>query len=362
MILEVPPLAKQAKTLPLRLDLAIDEYARDLRRREVREKSIYNYRKVLSLALSFWEDHLERPSTLDDFTLKQGEAFLDFLIERGKLHPTGKRSLGVPLAPETLRTYVRALKIFSTWLAAPKQCYTPDNRLALLVMPRRTHTYKLPLDVSEMQALVNACDVSTALGSRDLAILLTFLDGGLRVSELIALRVADVNNESGQIFIVSGKGRKSRMVTVGEDTQRILRRYAFFRDAVAGQTSPADAPFFQTDDGRSFHYDGLRNWLIRLKTRAGVPRAFPHLLRHTSAVRTLEVPGSDLFTLQAKLGHADISTTRRYLNMTSEKLSERQRTFSPIDHLGLNGLMRLAPPEKTDQRLWHHQKSKKGQK
>ena len=86
---------------------------------------------------------------------------------------------------------------------------------------------------------------------------------------------------------------------------------------------------------------------------AGVERAFPHLMRHTSAVHTLEVPGSDLVTLQEKLGHADITTTRRYLHMTNERLSERQRTFSPIDHLQLKGLMRLVPPEKTDGKLFH---------
>ena len=92
---------------------------------------------------------------------------------------------------------------------------------------------------------------------------------------------------------------------------------------------------------------------MRLKKRAGVTRAFPHLLRHTSAIRTLEVPGSDLFTLKEKLGHADIATTLRYLNMTTEKLSERQRAFSPVDHLGVGGRKRAKPPEKTDGRLWH---------
>jgi hypothetical protein len=67
----------------------------------------------------------------------------------------------------------------------------------------------------------------------------------------------------------------------------------------------------------------------------------------------LEVPGAALVTLQQKLGHADITTTRRYLHMTNERLSERQRTFSPVDHLQLKGLMRLVPPEKTDGKFFH---------
>src|SRR5262249_62338475 len=108
----------------------------------------------------------------------------------------------------------------------------------------------------------------------------------------------------------------------------------------------ADAPFFQTKLGRAFSYEGLRTLLRRIKRQAGVERAFLHLLRHTSAVRTLEVPGSDLITLQEKLGHSDISTTRRYIRMTTATLSDRQRAFSPIDHLQPRGLLRLAPPDK----------------
>lgn len=220
-------------------------------------------------------------------------------------------------------------------------------------MPRPDRTHKQPLNTEEIAALVGACDVSTLMGTRDLALLLTLLDAGLRASELMQLTVGHVHLESGQLFIASGKGDKTRTVTVGENTKRALRRYALFREATLGAAASSQDVFFQTDDGRAFKYFGLRAWLVRLKTRAGVIRAFPHLLRHTSAVRTLEVPGSDLFTLKEKLGHADISTTLRYLHMTTEQLSERQRIFSPVDHLGVGGPKRAAPPEKTDGRLWH---------
>jgi site-specific recombinase XerD len=338
----------------LRLDLVLDEYERDLRRREMSVKTIHNYLQVLSLVCRFWTECLGRAPTLDDVTLRNAEAFMDHLMERGKIDHwhTGLLS-GVHLSPETLRTYVRTLKVFSSWLAAPKQRYTSEHQLKLLPMPRKSQTYKQPLDNNEVQARIDACDTGTVLGSRDVALLLLLLDGSLRAGEVIALNVADMNLESGQCFITSGKGCKSRMVTVGETTKRLLRRYAFLRDATAGVPARPDEPFFQTDDWRRFKYEGLRRWLVRLKTRAGVPRAFPHLLRHTSAVRTLEVPGSDLFTLQAKLGHADISTTRRYLNMTTEKLSERQRAFSPVDHLNLSGISRLPSLVSAEHHLWH---------
>jgi integrase/recombinase XerC len=346
------PRTPAAPVLPL--SLLIEEYGRDLRRRNIAPKTIRDYQQVLHLALGFWQRQLGRPPTLDDVTARSAEAFLDHLLERGKIHwrhpavPTGQ-----PLARASLRTYVRTLKVFASWLADPRQAYTPENRLARLAMPRPDRTHKQPLTAEEIAALVGTCDASTLIGTRDQALVLTLLDAGLRASELIQLTVGHVHLDSGQLFIASGKGDKTRTVTVGENTKRALRRYALFREATLGAPASTEDAFFQTDAGGPFRYFGLRAWLVRLKQRAGVMRAFPHLLRHTSAVRTLEVPGSDLFTLKEKLGHADISTTLRYLHMTTEQLSARQRTFSPVDHLGIGGPTRAAPPEKTDGRLWH---------
>ncbi len=338
----------------LPLTLLLEEYARDLRRRNIAPTTIRDYQQVLQLAIAFWQQHFSRPPSLDDLTARSAEAFLDHLLERGKIHWRHPEvSTGQPLARASLRTYMRTLKIFASWLADLRQAYTPENRLTRLAMPRPDRTHKQPLNTEEIAALVGACDVLTLMGTRDQALLLTLLDAGLRASELIQLTVGHVHLESGQLFIASGKGDKTRTVTVGENTKRALRRYALFREATLGAAASSQDVFFQTDDGRAFKYFGLRAWLVRLKTRAGVIRAFPHLLRHTSAVRTLEVPGSDLFTLKEKLGHADISTTLRYLHMTTEQLSERQRIFSPVDHLGVGGPKRVAPPEKTDGRLWH---------
>jgi integrase/recombinase XerD len=337
----------------LPLSLLIEEYARDLRRRDIQPKTIQDYTSILSWACRIWEKQLGRPPTLDDFTVAQAEAFLDYLLEHGKDPRSHRLADGTVHSPATLRTYVRTLKIFSTWLAAPKQQYTTEPRLKLLPTPRKVRTYKRPLTAEEIQALVSVCDVTTVLGTRDLALLLTFLDGGLRVSDVLSLQVGQVNLEAGQFFIANGKGRRTRQVTLGADARRILQRYAFLRDATAGRKAAADEPFFQTDAGAAFKYQGLRSWLMRLKRAAGVTRAFPHLLRHTSAVQMLEVPGADLYTLQEKFGHADIATTREYLKMTGQQLSERQRAFSPIDHLGLDGLMRQPSPLPHVGRLWH---------
>jgi integrase/recombinase XerD len=328
----------------LQLDLVIEEYERDCRRRDLSAKTIRNYRQACRAACVYWEADLGRPPTLDDVTIRQAERYLDHLIERGKAPTSRRYDSGPELARESLRTYLRTLKAFSSWLAAPKQGYTAENRLKLLQLPRKSETYKQPLEPEEVQALLDQCEVGTVWGTRDLAILLTYLDGALRAMDLANLLVGDVNLETGQLFIAASKRQKSRTVTIGDTTRRLLRRYAFLRDASVGAKAATDAPFFQNKYYRRFGYEGLRRILTTIKRKAGVERAFLHLLRHTSAVRTLEVPGSDLVTLQEKLGHADITTTRRYIHMSTKTLSERQRAFSPIDHLRPAGLTRLDPP------------------
>src|SRR6185312_12191062 len=98
-----------------------------------------------------------------------------------------------------------------------------------------------------------------------------------------------------------------------------LRRYAVMRDSQHGVIHSPEGPFFETVNRGFFSYYGLRSWLRRVSERAAVPRAHLYLLRHTSAVDTLDV-GADLRTLQLKLGHASIVTTQRYLNMASDRL------------------------------------------
>ena len=103
--------------------------------------------------------------------------------------------------------------------------------------------------------------------------------------------------------------RKLRLIAVGGETMRALRRYALLREGLDNSDISAHAPFFQTIYGTGFTYYGLRSWLHRLERAAGVPHLHLHLLRHTSALETLDA-GADLRTVQLKLGHADIRTTQ----------------------------------------------------
>jgi integrase/recombinase XerD len=181
---------------------------------------------------------------------------------------------------------------------------------------------------------VAAAREDSVFGARDTAMLLLLIDGAVRAMELAQLRVGDVTLQTGLLLVAHGKRGKSRAVTVGEQTRLALRRYAVLRDSRPDADRAPTAPFFQSARGEAFGYYGLRSWLRRLAERAGIPRAHLHLFRHTSAVETLDA-GADVRTVQLKLGHANITTTQRYLHMASKRMSERQKEFSPVDRLNL---------------------------
>lgn len=159
------------------------------------------------------------------------------------------------------------------------------------------------------------------------------MDGALRAREIISLTIGDVSLKEGILVVRRSKGKKPRLVAVGGETVRALRRYALLCDSLEGADTTSQTPCFQTIHGTAFTCYGLRSWLRRLERDTGVSHVYLHLLRHTSAIETLDA-GADIRTAQLQLGHADIRTTQGYLNMAAEKVGQLQRAFNPVDRLG----------------------------
>jgi site-specific recombinase XerD len=144
-----------------------------------------------------------------------------------------------------------------------------------------------------------AIDLRTDWGARDHAVLMLMLDSGLRLSEVIGLRAADLEVEAGYVKIM-GKGAKERIVPFGASTQKSLwRYYSHYRRQVAN-----DAFFLQLD-GRPLSKNSLTLVFKRLGQRAGVRRLHTHLCRHTFATQYL-INGGDVFSLQQTLGHTTL--------------------------------------------------------
>ncbi len=188
---------------------------------------------------------------------------------------------------------------------------------------------RLPRTLSsgEVEALLEQPDRKTALGLRDKAMLELLYATGLRVSELVGLRLQDVNQERGFLVVV-GKGNKERVVPMGEAAAAALEEYRTRGRPLLLKEADTDAVFVSS---RRRAITRQMFWeRIKLHVRkAGVSRnVSPHTLRHSFATHLLD-NGADLRAVQAMLGHADISTTQIYTHVSRERLKQVHEKHHP---------------------------------
>lgn len=179
------------------------------------------------------------------------------------------------------------------------------------------------LPVDEVFSLLATPDKSTTWGARDLAILEVLYSCGIRVSELVGLSDGDADFPLG-ILKVFGKGRKERIVPIGEKAQKALREYLPLRDQVLarrGLMKPG-APLFINTRGGRLTVRSVARILHKHILRCGLLRKVsPHALRHSFATHLLDA-GADLRAIQEMLGHVSLSTTQRYTHVSVDKLME----------------------------------------
>lgn len=192
----------------------------------------------------------------------------------------------------------------------------PDNPASNLLPPKLWR--KLPQTLSEPQveALLAVPDTSTPLGMRDRAMLETLYATGLRVSELVGLKLSQLRLEVG-FLVAFGKGQKERIVPVGETAEGWLRRY--LEEARPELIQGRHEVVFTNRLGEPMTRQGFWQILRAYGRRVGIERLTPHTLRHSFATHLLE-HGVDLRAVQAMLGHADISTTQIYTHIHQERL------------------------------------------
>lgn len=187
------------------------------------------------------------------------------------------------------------------------------------------------LRVGEVDRILEQPDANTSLGLRDRAMLEVLYSTGLRVSELIGLRVADLDNKVGCVRCI-GKGDKERIVPVGRQALSTVARYLDkARPELAARARPGGgAPFlFINRRGGKLSRVGVWKILSSYGRRAGLRVALtPHMLRHSFATHLLE-RGADLRSVQLMLGHADISTTQIYTHVVEERLKQVYRAHHP---------------------------------
>ncbi len=188
---------------------------------------------------------------------------------------------------------------------------------------------KLPdsLSESDVEALLAAPDIDTALGFRDRAMLEMLYATGLRVSELVGLKLEQLSLIQGCIRI-TGKGDKERLVPVGEEAMDWIEQYlAGARlDILSGRHNDF---VFVTRRGKHMTRQAFWHIIKRYASKAGIDKALsPHTLRHAFATHLLN-HGADLRVVQLLLGHSDLSTTQIYTHIARERLKELHQKHHP---------------------------------
>jgi integrase/recombinase XerC len=203
-----------------------------------------------------------------------------------------------------------------------------EGRLAqspaeIVATPKQEKPLPTFLPVDEVFSLMETPDQSTTWGARDRAILETLYSSGIRVSELVGLTDGDIDFTLG-ILKVFGKGRKERIVPIGEKALAAMREYLPQRDGIiAGLLPPgSQAPLFINHRGGRLTSRSVARILQKHILKCGLLRKVsPHALRHSFATHLLDA-GADLRGIQELLGHVSLSTTQRYTHVSVDKLME----------------------------------------
>jgi site-specific recombinase XerD len=202
-----------------------------------------------------------------------------------------------------------------------------QNPAELLPTPRRETRLPRVLGPDEVAALLDRIPMRTPLEVRDRALFEVTYSCGLRVEEIVGLDVVDVDHEAETVR-VTGKGRKVRVVPIGEPAQRALRRYQErARPALASR--PGEPALFLSVRGRRLGQSDVRRRLgkwVREAALAG--RLSPHTLRHSFATHLLE-GGADLRSIQELLGHSSVSTTQVYTRVEPSRLRSQYARAHP---------------------------------
>ncbi len=275
-----------------------------------------------------------RSTSLGDISIGEAREFILYLQQKQRWDGNnGNHGKDDRLSAFTVQGFVRSLKAFYSWLY--QEGYTEENELAYLKLPKVPHKLVQILNEEEIRRIMSCFNPMTTIGARNMAIIMIFLDTGIRCSELISLKLSDVHIQESYIKVF-GKGGKERVVPIGSGVQKAIQRYVFhFRPE---QIDPDIEEVFLNLDGSPLTNNAIKMLFSRLAKKLGIKRLHVHLFRHTFATNYL-INGGDVFSLQQILGHSTLEMVRNYVSMASAQVRVQHRKYSPVDTMGMGRIM-----------------------
>jgi integrase/recombinase XerC len=255
---------------------------------------------------------------VDELLLSAGtdavRAYLAFLNEKQYSKATIARKLA------TLRSFYKFLV---------KRNQLTSNPVVAVRTPKQDKKLPRFLDYEEVKRLLDTPSLDNWLGARDRAIMETLYSTGIRVSELVALNMDDIDF-MGEVVHVRGKGKKERIAPIGSSALQVIQHYMEYRNKRAQNNINFDSKvLFVNKHGRRLSTRSVRRKMDKYLKMAGLdPAISPHTLRHSFATHMLN-NGADLRSVQELLGHQSLSTTQVYTHLTTTKLKDVYENAHP---------------------------------
>jgi len=267
--------------------------------------------------------------SLDNIDTKLLREYVLYLLKKTRYenHPYTPAKTEL-LSAATVHGHVRTLRAFFNWLVV--EGLTQNNPANGLKPPKVVRKVVSTLSDEEIRIILNSSGTSPT-DARNQALFMILLDTGLRIGELINLKVEDVHMDEGYLKVL-GKGKKERIVPMGNNAQKALQRYLFrFRPK---PINPVVQNVFLSQSSNPLTENSMKLMFTRLAKRSGVCRLHAHLCRHTFATRFL-INGGDVFSLQQILGHSTLEMVRHYVNLASSHIAIQHQKYSPLDRINL---------------------------
>ncbi|MFC2948252.1 site-specific tyrosine recombinase XerD [Virgibacillus sediminis] len=279
--------------------------------RGLSENTLNSYRRDLDKYIRYVKN-VEQKSSWDDVTRNDIIGFLHWLKDSGK-------------SSATMSRHVSSIRSFHQFLIR-EQLVNQDASLHIET-PRKERKLPDVLSMEEVDALLSIPG-STPLAIRNKAMLELLYATGLRVSELITLKVSDLHLTMGFVQCL-GKGERERIVPIGKTAEKAVRQYLEESRGLLIKRRPGENILFVNQHGKPLSRQGFWKILKAAVREAGIKKTItPHTLRHSFATHLLE-NGADLRIVQEMLGHVDISTTQIYTHVTKSRLTDVYKTFHP---------------------------------
>ena len=292
------------------LPILVQSFLTDRKAGGLTPSTVKFYQKYLSKFLAYCE-----AQAVTQVTELKPDFLRKYLLFLGETH-----------SPGGVHAFYRSIRAFLRWIEFDEIVDNWKNPIRKVKSPKVDIPPIKGVSLDDFTALLKTCTIANGMGKRDAAILLTLLDTGARVAEVLNINIKDANMVTGEILIPTGKSRKPRNVYFGTKTRQAIRAYLRSREDYC----PA---LFVTDEGERLTYNGLRAILTRHSELAGlteIPSA--HDFRRTMALEFLR-NGGDIYSLQRILGHASTAVLWRYLAQTDTDGQMAHRQFSPVDRL-----------------------------